>query len=117
MLGRARGRFRVFCRMSAGRGIRNSSYLLLRMSPRTGSRSSVGPQAGPPADHLHGPVPPATPEAIATPARGATQAASARGPLTIRPRRLRRTEALRRLVREYDLAATDLIAPLFVVHG
>jgi porphobilinogen synthase len=31
-----------------------------------------------------------------------------------RPRRLRRTEALRALVRETDLSASDLIAPLFV---
>ncbi len=36
---------------------------------------------------------------------------------TTRLRRRRRTNSLRRLVREHDLAATDLIAPLFVVHG
>ncbi len=35
----------------------------------------------------------------------------------VRPRRRRRTDALRRLVRETELAAGDLIAPLFVVHG
>jgi porphobilinogen synthase len=35
----------------------------------------------------------------------------------IRPRRRRRTDALRRLVREHSLAASDLIQPLFVVHG
>ncbi|MGH7630595.1 MAG: porphobilinogen synthase, partial [Gemmatimonadales bacterium] len=35
----------------------------------------------------------------------------------VRPRRRRRTDALRRLVRETDLAAGDLIAPVFVVHG
>jgi porphobilinogen synthase len=35
----------------------------------------------------------------------------------IRPRRLRRTEALRRLVREQTLSADNLIAPLFVRHG
>jgi len=35
----------------------------------------------------------------------------------IRPRRRRRTDALRRLVREHSLAAADLIQPLFVVHG
>ncbi len=34
-----------------------------------------------------------------------------------RPRRLRRTEALRALVRETDLAARHLIAPLFVKEG
>jgi porphobilinogen synthase len=34
-----------------------------------------------------------------------------------RPRRLRRTEALRALVRETDLATRDLIAPLFVKEG
>lgn len=34
-----------------------------------------------------------------------------------RPRRRRRTAALRRLAREHRLAPDDLIAPLFVVHG
>ena len=34
-----------------------------------------------------------------------------------RPRRRRRTEALRRLVREHDLSTGDLIQPIFVVHG
>ena len=34
-----------------------------------------------------------------------------------RPRRLRRLDSLRRLVRETRLAADDLIYPLFVVHG
>jgi porphobilinogen synthase len=34
-----------------------------------------------------------------------------------RPRRLRRTPALRRLVRETDVTAADLIAPLFVKEG
>ena len=34
-----------------------------------------------------------------------------------RPRRLRRTPALRTLVREIELAATDFIAPLFVKEG
>src|SRR5467141_3751770 len=34
-----------------------------------------------------------------------------------RPRRLRRSELLRSLVRETDLAAGDLILPLFVVPG
>jgi porphobilinogen synthase len=34
-----------------------------------------------------------------------------------RPRRLRRTQAIRRLVREHELAPGDLIQPVFVVHG
>jgi porphobilinogen synthase len=34
-----------------------------------------------------------------------------------RPRRRRRTGAIRQLVREHELAPTDLIQPLFVVHG
>ncbi len=34
-----------------------------------------------------------------------------------RPRRLRRTPAIRALVRETHLAVSDLIQPLFVVHG
>ena len=34
-----------------------------------------------------------------------------------RPRRLRRTEALRRMVRETDLRPSDFIYPLFVVEG
>lgn len=87
------------------------------MSTRTGSRSPAGPQAGSPAGRPDRPVAHATRETGVTPADGVTPEAAARGPLTIRPRRLRRTEALRRLVREHDLAATDLIAPLFVVHG
>lgn len=37
--------------------------------------------------------------------------------LRVRPRRLRRTETLRALVRETHLAASDLVYPLFVVHG
>ena len=35
----------------------------------------------------------------------------------VRPRRLRRTEALRRLVRETRLSRDDLVLPLFVVEG
>jgi porphobilinogen synthase len=35
----------------------------------------------------------------------------------VRPRRRRRTDAIRRLVRETELGAGDLIAPIFVVHG
>jgi porphobilinogen synthase len=38
-------------------------------------------------------------------------------PPTKRPRRRRRTSALRRLVREHQLSAADLIQPIFVVHG
>ena len=38
-------------------------------------------------------------------------------PLVHRPRRLRRTEGLRALVRETDLQVDDLMAPLFVVPG
>jgi porphobilinogen synthase len=34
-----------------------------------------------------------------------------------RPRRRRRTEAMRRLVREHQLAPANLIQPVFVVHG
>ncbi|MBI3002834.1 MAG: porphobilinogen synthase, partial [candidate division NC10 bacterium] len=34
-----------------------------------------------------------------------------------RPRRLRKTETLRRMVRETTLRVDDLIMPLFVVHG
>jgi porphobilinogen synthase len=34
-----------------------------------------------------------------------------------RPRRLRRNEAIRRLVREYHLTVNDLVQPLFVVPG
>ena len=37
--------------------------------------------------------------------------------LNIRPRRLRTSEAMRRLVRETELSVNDLIYPLFVVHG
>ncbi|HVU10620.1 MAG TPA: porphobilinogen synthase [Phototrophicaceae bacterium] len=37
--------------------------------------------------------------------------------LTRRPRRLRRTETLRRMVRETTLAPSDFIYPLFVRHG
>ena len=51
--------------------------------------------------------------------RGKPCAASLPSVITprIRPRRRRRTDALRRLVREHRLAPADLIQPLFVVHG
>ncbi|MEM7315539.1 MAG: hypothetical protein AAF497_20555, partial [Planctomycetota bacterium] len=35
----------------------------------------------------------------------------------IRPRRLRHTPALRRMVRETHLTTADMIYPLFLVHG
>lgn len=38
-------------------------------------------------------------------------------PLLHRPRRLRRTEALRRLVKETELTVNDLIYPVFVMEG
>lgn len=38
-------------------------------------------------------------------------------PLTQRPRRLRRTETMRRMVRENSLQIADLIYPLFVMEG
>jgi len=38
-------------------------------------------------------------------------------PLISRPRRLRRVDALRRLVRETELSRADLVLPLFVVEG
>ncbi len=38
-------------------------------------------------------------------------------PLTRRPRRLRRTAALRRMVQETQLSVNDLIYPLFVMEG
>ena len=34
-----------------------------------------------------------------------------------RPRRMRRTESLRRMVRETSLSTSDLILPLFAVEG
>ena len=37
--------------------------------------------------------------------------------LTIRPRRLRRTPTIRRMVRETALTTSDLIAPLFIAEG
>lgn len=45
------------------------------------------------------------------------QVGQAAADLLHRPRRLRRSESLRRLVRETRLSAADLIYPLFVVHG
>ena len=47
----------------------------------------------------------------------ATQVSTARLPLTRRPRRLRRTETIRRLVRETRLTPDCFILPLFVCEG
>ncbi|MGQ4647822.1 porphobilinogen synthase [Lyngbya aestuarii] len=44
-------------------------------------------------------------------------AISAQVPLHQRPRRLRRTEAIRKMVRETQLSVNDLIYPLFVMEG
>jgi porphobilinogen synthase len=49
------------------------------------------------------------------PATPSTEPASAQADLTKRPRRLRRTESIRALVRETVVNAEDLIYPLFVV--
>ena len=49
--------------------------------------------------------------------RHAEQAAAAPGFPRLRLRRLRRTEALRRMVRETVLSPADFIYPLFVTHG
>ena len=45
------------------------------------------------------------------------KAANAGTPLNLRPRRLRRTANLRRMVRETALGVDDFIYPLFIVHG
>ncbi len=37
--------------------------------------------------------------------------------MIIRPRRLRRTSTLRKMVRETNLSITDFVSPLFVKHG
>lgn len=50
-------------------------------------------------------------------ARPAETSADAVGPLTKRPRRNRRTDWSRRLVRETQLSVDDLIWPLFLVDG
>ncbi|HEX3232742.1 MAG TPA: porphobilinogen synthase [Gemmatimonadales bacterium] len=42
---------------------------------------------------------------------------SVSSPEILRPRRRRRTEAMRQLVREHELSPGDLIQPVFVVHG
>lgn len=48
---------------------------------------------------------------------GDTGATAATQALVQRPRRLRRTNALRRMVRETELTVADLIYPLFVMEG
>ena len=50
-------------------------------------------------------------------ASASTSAPSAPSAIVHRPRRLRRTDALRRMVRETVLTAADLIYPLFVMEG
>lgn len=58
-----------------------------------------------------------TPQIEADPADSGCQTTSTVPALTHRPRRLRRTEALRRMVRENVLQVEDLIYPLFVMEG
>jgi porphobilinogen synthase len=55
----------------------------------------------------------AVPETIASSVESVTD----RLTLTHRPRRLRKTETLRRMVRENQLTVSDLIYPLFVMEG
>jgi porphobilinogen synthase len=50
-------------------------------------------------------------------ATGELSTATTQSTLTKRPRRLRRTENLRALVRETELDARDFMYPLFIVHG
>lgn len=58
-----------------------------------------------------------TPHIEADPANSGCQATSTVPALTHRPQRLRRTETLRRIVRETILRVEDLIYPLFVMEG
>lgn len=58
---------------------------------------------------------PTTP--LPTEAVPASPLSEGHAPITHRPRRLRRTESLRRMVRETTLTANDLIYPLFVMEG
>ena len=51
------------------------------------------------------------------PAAAQAGPAKVRLPSAVRPRRLRTSPALRAMVRETQLAADDLIYPLFVTHG
>jgi porphobilinogen synthase len=59
------------------------------------------------------PSPPVADELIALAGSESSQVL----PLTHRPRRLRRTEGLRRMVRETRLTVDDLIYPMFVMEG
>ena len=55
---------------------------------------------------------------IAPTSQATTEAATSSLPaLAHRPRRLRRTEGLRRMVREHHLTPADLIYPVFVMAG
>ncbi|MGG6295617.1 porphobilinogen synthase [Leptolyngbya sp. AN02str] len=58
-----------------------------------------------------------TPQTETDPTDSGSQAKSTVPALTHRPRRLRRTETLRRMVRENVLRVEDLIYPLFVMEG
>ncbi len=58
-----------------------------------------------------------TPRTETDPTASGCQAKLTLPALTYRPRRLRRTEALRRMVRENILRVEDLIYPLFVMEG
>ncbi|ABA24937.1 porphobilinogen synthase (plasmid) [Trichormus variabilis ATCC 29413] len=60
---------------------------------------------------------PQTPQAEIDPADSFHQAKSTTPAIAHRPRRLRRTETLRRIVREHILQVEDLIYPLFVMGG
>ncbi|NEQ21069.1 MAG: porphobilinogen synthase [Microcoleus sp. SIO2G3] len=60
---------------------------------------------------------PQTPQAAIEPSDSGRQANSTVPAIIHRPRRLRRTETLRRMVRENVLRVEDLIYPLFVMEG
>ncbi|MGQ9872951.1 porphobilinogen synthase [Leptodesmis sp.] len=60
---------------------------------------------------------PQTPQTAIAPSDSGGQANSTMLALTYRPRRLRRTDTLRRMVRENILRVEDLIYPLFVMEG
>lgn len=57
------------------------------------------------------------PEAVPSPETAAEQTSVSHKAIVHRPRRLRRTAALRRMVRETVLTVDDLIYPLFVMEG
>ncbi len=60
---------------------------------------------------------PQTPQAAIEPSDSDRQANSTVPAIIHRPRRLRRSETLRRMVRENVLRVEDLIYPLFVMEG